>query len=399
MTRLRNLWGKIQGRGWLLVLLAIPAVLLALPAIQEALCSGWGLFDEKARDEGACKSDSLSDLVLVLAAVIGLLLAGWRSVVANEQAKIANEQAKIANRQAETANEQAKIANRQADTSERGLRNERYQKGADMLGSATLATRMGGIYALERLAQDHPEDYHVQIMQLLCAFARHPTESEGARAVDSANDATNSKHADQGCPTDVEAAIRAVSECRKRLSGQGGLADIEASLRLNLSGANLSGANLSGADLTNANLPDANLSRANLRDAILYNTILHHANLSGADLTDANLSRANFLGAALLGANLTDANLNGANLNGALLDGANLNGAALFGADFNGAALGGADLTGAGLTEADLSGALGLTQEMLRSAQPFPPPKSLPEGLVWPLEKGEDGAWRLKPVP
>ena len=48
-----------------------------------------------------------------------------------------------------------------------------------MLGSNALAVRLGGIYALERLAEDDPEHYHVQIMQLVCGFVRKPTEDEG----------------------------------------------------------------------------------------------------------------------------------------------------------------------------------------------------------------------------
>ena len=44
-----------------------------------------------------------------------------------------------------------------------------------MLGSGVLSVRLGGIYALERLAKEHPEEYHIQIMELLCSFVRHPT--------------------------------------------------------------------------------------------------------------------------------------------------------------------------------------------------------------------------------
>ena len=50
-----------------------------------------------------------------------------------------------------------KTADRQADTAQQSLLNERYQKGAEMLGNSALAVRMGGIYALQRLAEDHPE--------------------------------------------------------------------------------------------------------------------------------------------------------------------------------------------------------------------------------------------------
>ena len=56
-----------------------------------------------------------------------------------------------------------------------------------------------------------------------------------------------------------------------------------------------------------------------------------------------------------------------------------------------------ANLEDANLYRAHLVGAIGLTQEMLRRAQPSPPPPSLPAGLSWPFEEGADGRWRLKP--
>ena len=66
------------------------------------------------------------------------------------------------------------VADRQAETAQRGLLNERYQKGAEMLGSGVSAVRLGGIYALARLAREHPGGYRMQIMNLLCAFVRNP---------------------------------------------------------------------------------------------------------------------------------------------------------------------------------------------------------------------------------
>ena len=95
-------------------------------------------------------STTVRNLGLVIGGVIAILLAVWRSIVAEHQ----------------------------ADTSHEGLLNERYQKGAEMLGNEVLSVRLGGIYALERLAADYPGQYHVQIMKLLCAFARNPTEDE-----------------------------------------------------------------------------------------------------------------------------------------------------------------------------------------------------------------------------
>ena len=90
---------------------------------------------------------AIRNLVLTMAAIAALPLAIWRS----------------------------KVAERQAETAQRGLLNERYQKGAEMLGSDVLTVRLAGIYALARLDREHSGIYHVQIINLLCAFVRNPT--------------------------------------------------------------------------------------------------------------------------------------------------------------------------------------------------------------------------------
>ena len=84
----------------------------------------------------------LRNLFLAYVAAMAFVLAFWRSA----------------------------LASRQSARGDQGLQNERYQKGADMLGSGTLATRLGGVYALERLAKEHPEEYYRQARDLLCAL-------------------------------------------------------------------------------------------------------------------------------------------------------------------------------------------------------------------------------------
>ena len=68
------------------------------------------------------------------------------------------------------ADRQAKASQHQAETARSGLLNERYQKGAEMLGSPVLAVRLGGIYALQHLAEDEPEQYqrpnHASVLRL-----------------------------------------------------------------------------------------------------------------------------------------------------------------------------------------------------------------------------------------
>ena len=199
---------------------------------------------------------TIRDVGLVIGGIVATLLAVWRSA----------------------------IADRQANTAQQGLLHERYQKGAEMLASEIPSVRLAGIYALASLARDHPEQYHIQIIELLCAFVRNPPEiKEGQGTLDSQDHRPPLRE-------DVQTAITAIGGRSKRGLGY----EKSRGFRLDLSGAwltwaRLPSANLSGADLTRANL--------------------HHANLRCADL-----SRANLGGAYLQAAWLKDADLSGANI-------------------------------------------------------------------------------------
>ena len=188
------------------------------------------------------------------------------------------------------------VSDRQAETAQRGLLNERYQKGAEMLGSEVLSVRLGGIYALARLAREHPGDYHTQIMSLLCAFARNPTVVEERDTSELREDVQA-----------VMTAVRERSEAQIEIEKEG-------EYRLNLFGANLNGAILSRAKLT----------RANLNGAILNGAILSRAILSGAELEDAHLEDAYLILAELNWAKLMKAHLNCTHLDAANLSHADL---------------------------------------------------------------------------
>ncbi len=84
---------------------------------------------------------------LILGAAAGLGFAVWR-------AKIANVQALASRRQAHAAYEQAQAANDQARIAEQGQFTERFSRAAEQLGNPALPVRLGGIYALWRLAED-----------------------------------------------------------------------------------------------------------------------------------------------------------------------------------------------------------------------------------------------------
>ena len=274
-------------------------------------------------------SEIIRNLVLVIAAIIALPLAIWRSTVAERQA-IASQ--------------------RQAETAQHSLLNERYQKGAEMMGSEVLSVRLGGIYALARLAREHPEEYHTQIMQLYCAFVRaHPETDENA-AVEGKQQRTLLRE-------DVQAILTAIgkrSEAQIAIEREG----TEEPYTLDLSHTNLVGANLACAVLSRAALVGVKLSGATLFGAKLSGAVLNRADLVNTNLTSADLSHAHLNGAKLSNARLSRADLTSADLNDADLSYTNLTRADLTDAI----------LISTNLTHANLAGCNSLTQEQLNDA-------------------------------
>ncbi len=229
------------------------------------------------------------------------------------------------------------IAWRRSSVSQRTLLNERYQKGAEMLGNEVMAVRLGGIYALGELARERPKSYHVQVLKLFCAYVRAPTPVSRTGVDDPTKDGL------------MRLARQDIQEVMDWIGRRGGnQRQLESAGILNLVQADLSGiivprgANLAGALLAQANLTRSSFTNANLAGALFYG-----ASLASAFLEDANLSEAD-----LREANLRGASLNGATLSGAQLSGAQLSGADLSGTEFND--IGGRN-PAKGLTQAQLN--------------------------------------------
>jgi uncharacterized protein YjbI with pentapeptide repeats len=217
--------------------------------------------------------------------------------------------------------------------SREGQVTDRYTKAIEQLGSKELDVRIGGIYALERVARDSAED-HPTVMEVLAAFIR-----EHSREQWPPSDAGSPEQERMTRP-DVQAAVRVIA----RRDAKRDILPID-----------LTRADLTGADLARSHLTDVDTGAEVTHGAILRGAILRGAILRGAYLFAADLS-----GATLDGADLRDANLNGAaNLTHAHLDGANLAGADLGVANLTDAHLAGANLTGADLHRAKLTGGVG----------------------------------------
>jgi uncharacterized protein YjbI with pentapeptide repeats len=260
----------------------------------------------------------------------------------------------------------------QIGLTEQGQLTDRFSRAIEQLGSDKPDIRLGGIYALERLAWDSTRD-HSTVMEVLTAFIRRSTPGPcpaEPQSLDATTQAALTVVGRRNATIDSR-PLDVANTCLYR-------ADLT---RANLTNTNLTGADLTRANLTNTNLTGADLTRANLSSADLTNFYLvgvnlTNANLVGADLTRANLSSANLTNFSLIGVNLTNADLNNTDLIDADLTNANLTNANLADADLADANLTDADLTGAYLPKADLTGAnltnADLTGAYLTGVRGFP---------------------------
>lgn len=155
---------------------------------------------------------------------------------------------------------------------------ERFVRVMELLGDEKLEVRLGGIYALERIARDSPADQSA-VTEVLATYVReHAPWSEGAPL-----------------PPRVRADMQAILTVLGRRSWaerEEQPLDLHGSA---LATAYLPFARLQRAFLYEANLKGAMLYKANLRGAWLWKAHLHNAILEGAHLEGADLTAANGL--------------------------------------------------------------------------------------------------------
>jgi Pentapeptide repeats (8 copies) len=212
------------------------------------------------------------------------------------------------------------MATRTYRLTQQGQITDRYTKAIDQLGSDRLETRLGGIYALERIAVDSERD-HRTVVEVLGAFARE--QSRQPTPPNKSDAATVARVA-----SDVEAAVTVLGRLPDRFD------------RFDTRWVDLSSVYLVGAVLWKADLRVTDLPGADLRKAALRKAALRKAALREADLREAGLWRANLQGANLWEADLRKADLRKADLQGAVLWKADLRGADLREANLDGVRLG-----------------------------------------------------------
>jgi len=264
---------------------------------------------------------------------------------------------------------------RRTHTDRLRLTNDTYVKAIEQLASPSMEVRIGGMYALERIAHEE-QRYHWPVIETLSAYIRERApwpaqEKEDAKGLEaialssagkvvaerlllepSANtmatqiqrrasvladtEPTTTEVPQRRVSTDIQTALTIVA---RRVVWQPSWAKRAVSwvarwpwrlwylvrkplhLRLNYRPReiDLSRVNLNHTDIWRGNLLSGNLSRSNLR-----NVLWGYAVLSGVPLREADLRGAILVGAHLAGADLTKANLRGAIMTDVELSGADL---------------------------------------------------------------------------
>jgi hypothetical protein len=200
---------------------------------------------------------------------------------------------------------------RTLQTAQEGQITDRYAKAIEQLASAATEARLGGIYALQRLAADSPRDC-LTVRNVLAAFVRHhdfcSVQPPSGQCTAPIRDMYLARTATP-LLTDVQAALTTALSLTMADEDRADFSQTRFPRVAFPAMAQLRRANLTGADLVFASLWQADLSEAKLQSSCLT-----FANLTEANLRNADLTGADFYHAQLSKANLTGADLRGADL-------------------------------------------------------------------------------------
>ncbi|MBE1566602.1 pentapeptide repeat-containing protein [Nonomuraea africana] len=204
-------------------------------------------------------------------------------------------------RNARTAREALQLSQENLRLSEQGHVTDRYTKAIEQLGSEKADIRLGGIYALERIAHDSPRDRQT-ILDVLCTFVRDHSHDKDSRHRPDVGDHPDTPRVTRpSLRADLGAALKVISR-----------ADRSPDDRIDLSQANLHGVDLVRGNYSRANLSYTNLTRANLLKANLSGSLMLFTDFTRAHLQDADLRDA-----ILMGTNFANANIRGTDFRGA----------------------------------------------------------------------------------
>ena len=260
----------IIGRAIAIIVFAACLILVLWWVPKKQVASLWNAKGIEAKDVFKAENDArvtIAQIIGGFAGLVGLVFA-WRNIGATAK--------------------NLELTNKNLELTKEGQVTERFTKAIEQLGATDndgkpkLELRLGGIYALELIAQDSKKD-HWSIMEVLITYVRKRTH----------NWPTNeSLPTHDPLATDIQAILTVIGHRKWSYERSDQILDLH------------------WADLRNANLIGAHLK----------NAILTHTYVEGASLMNAHLE-AHLESAHLEGANLMNAHLEGAHLEGAHLEG------------------------------------------------------------------------------
>lgn len=221
---------------------------------------------------------------------------------------------------------------------------ERFSKAIGYLESENPVTRLGGIYTLEGIARESPDEWHWQIMQILTTYIRRESPWEE-------NESEDRKPVSSAPREDIQTILRVLGRRNRESETE--------NQRLDLSGTDLRGyklmsnyAHFERADFSKSYLGNANLSEGHFQEAVFNRACLTDANLVLANMQKAKFINANLENADISETDLSQANLTNANIKEALMTGTILENTLIEGASFEGAITEGLKIAGTNLSKA-----------------------------------------------
>lgn len=190
---------------------------------------------------------------------------------------------------------------------------ERFSKAVEMLGAQQNPyLQTGGLYALERIALDHYEDYYWTVVEVLTAFIR------GSSPI--IQNVTEQPKADP----EIHTAFRILFQLLPRRTEE------QEKLDVNLTKVNLSGIVLTG----HGNLNKVYFNHTCFDKAFLNSVEMCEARCMGATFHKANLAGGRFHKTDFTNVSFQDADLDGAHFKGTQFARADFTNASVYEADF-----------------------------------------------------------------
>lgn len=192
----------------------------------------------------------------------------------------------------------------------------RFTEAVNQLGNDKIATRLGGIYALQSIATESA-DYFLTVLKILCGFVRDQSSYKAEVKEDYAEE--------RRIGVDIQSALDFIGQSNHLLYKSKECDSNKP--ELNLSFTNLGGAKLARQCFAKVSFRDTFLAKADFLGSCLCGTRFTNAVLEGADFRETDLTRASFKNADLTKVNFRNANLEGvvflrANLKDAVFQGA-----------------------------------------------------------------------------